>query len=197
MNLSEFRVIFIVVTGILMLLVASPGLSRVLVYPRTEFFTEVYLLGPNHKAVDYPFNITQGQNYSVYLDLGNQLGYCAYYVVEVKFKNETEPGPTNVVASSLPSLHNLTAFVADQAVWEVQVNFAFGYGVNVSVPMVEFHSMTFNGVVLDLSGRTVVWNATNSWFNGSLFFEVWIYNVTTSSFQYHQRAVWMQFNMTI
>jgi uncharacterized membrane protein len=196
LNLGELRVVFIVVTGILMLLVASPGLSRVLVYPRTEFFTEVYLLGPNHNAENYPFNITRDQNYSVYLDVGNQLGYCAYYVVEVKFKNETEPGPTNLVSSSLPSLLNITAFVADQAVWEVPVNFAFDYGVNLSVPLVEFHSITFNGVVLNLTGKTAVWNATNSWFNGSLFFEVWIYNGTTSSFQYHQRAVWLQFNMT-
>ncbi len=36
-NLSEYKVIFIVVTAVVALLVASPALSRFLVYPRTEF----------------------------------------------------------------------------------------------------------------------------------------------------------------
>lgn len=116
MNLREFKVVLIVVTLVLTLLVASPALSKLLVYPRTEFFTEFWLLGPGHMAEDYPFDVSQGQSYNVYLGIGNQLGCCVYYLVEVKFRNETEPGPTNETASSLPSLYNVTAFVADQAV---------------------------------------------------------------------------------
>lgn len=190
--------LFIVVTGILVLIVASPGLSRVLVFPRSEFFTEVYLLGPNHLAEDYPFNITEGMNNSIYLGLGNQLGYCAYYQVEVKFRNESMPGPSDSVASSLPSLYNITAVVADQAVYEVPLSFSFDYSVNESVPQVVFNSMTFNNVALDLSGLSAAWNSSRSGCYGNLIFELWIYNATTSPpFQYNQRAVWLWLNMTV
>jgi uncharacterized membrane protein len=197
MDLRAFKGIFLVVTAIVALLVASPALSRLLVLPQTEFFTEMWLLGPNHMAENYPFNVSGGQNYSVYLGLANHLGYTAYYVVEVKFRNETEPGPTNVTASGLPSLFNITAFVADQGVWEVPVSFGFGYGVNASVPLVSFYNVTFNDVTLDLTGLTAAWNATRSGFYGNLFFELWIYDTTQNSFQFHQRSVWLWLNMTV
>ena len=198
MNFNELRMLFIVVTGILVLIVASPGLSRVLVFPRSEFFTEVYLLGSSHLAEDYPFNITEGMNNSIYLGLGNQLGYCAYYQVEVKFRNESMPGPSDSVASSLPSLYNITAVVADQAVYEVPLSFSFDYSVNESVPQVVFNSMTFNNVALDLSGLPAAWNSSRSGCYGNLIFELWIYNATTSPpFQYNQRAVWLWLNMTV
>src|SRR5208337_4705983 len=109
MKLDEYRLPFIVVTTIIMLLVASPAMSRLLVYPRTEFFTELWLLGSNHTAEDYPYNVTNGQNYTIYLGLGNQLGYCAYYLVEVKLRNETQSAPSSLgpvedaTPSSLPS----------------------------------------------------------------------------------------------
>ena len=81
------------VTAVLALLVASPALQQVLVYPRTEFFTELSLLGPWSMAENYPYNITNGENYSVFLGVANQLGSCAYYQVEVKFRNETQSAP--------------------------------------------------------------------------------------------------------
>jgi len=51
--------------------------------------------------------------------------------------------------------------------------------------------------VLDLSGYVSGWNATRSEFYGNLFFETWIYNGTTESFQYHERFVGLRFNMTL
>ncbi|RLI41503.1 hypothetical protein DRO59_06810 [Candidatus Bathyarchaeota archaeon] len=91
---------------------------RVLIYPRTEFFTELWILDSNHRAENYPFNITRNQNCNVFLGIGNHLGYCAYYLVEVKFRNQTQPEPTNFgpignrTPNPLPSLFNITAFVA-------------------------------------------------------------------------------------
>lgn len=197
MDLREYEVAFIVVTAIVALIVASPALSRILVFPRTEFFTEMWLLGPNNTAEDYPFNLTSGQNYTVNLGLANSLGYAAYYVVEVKFRNETEPGPTNSTASSLPSLFNITAFVADQGSWQIPLTFGFNYSVNESVPLVSFYNMTFNDVTLDLTGQTAAYNTTRSGFYGNLFFELWIYDTTLNSFQFNQRSVWLWLNMTV
>jgi hypothetical protein len=201
MNLHEHRVLFMAVTGILALLVASPALSRLLVYPRTEFFTEMWLLGPNHTAEDYPFNVSSGQSYSVFLGIGNHLGYCAYYLVEVKFRNQTQPAPTslgpieNRTASSLPSLFNITAFVADEGTWELPLTFSFDY-YNETLTLLKFYNMTLNGVKFDMSNYTVAWDSKSNGFFGNLFFELWICNRATGRFQYHERFVSLWLNMT-
>ena len=145
MNLTQYKALFIEVVAILALLVASPALQRVLVYPHTEFFTEISMLGPGHMAEKYPFNITRNENYHVFLGISNQLGSVGYYQIEVKFRNETQSAPDsfNHTASTLPSLYNLTGVVADQENLEIPVNFALEYSFqnvtrtiynNVTVP---------------------------------------------------------------
>jgi uncharacterized membrane protein len=195
-NLRQCKALFIIVTAVLSLLVASPALARVLVYPQTSFFTEVWLLGPGRMAENYPYNITANENYSVFLDIANHLGSCAYYTVEVKFRNDTQSAPDifNLTASNLPSLYNLTVFVANGETWELPVTFAFNY--SVTSLQVGFNSMTFNGVNINLTGESSDWNPQTKVFYGNLFFELWIYNGTTSTFQYHERFVSLLLNMT-
>jgi len=199
MSLGDYRVLFLTVTGILALLVASPALSRLLVLPRTEFFTELWILGPNHMAEDYPFNISRNHDYNVFLGIGNRLGYCGYYLVEVKFRNLTQSAADsfNRTPSSLPSLFNITAFVADEGVWELPLTFSFDYDYNETVLMVEFNSLRLNDVVLDIGNCTAVWDLERKGFFGDLFFELWIYNGTIGSFQYHERFVNLRLNMTV
>jgi hypothetical protein len=199
MSLHEYRVTFMVVTGVLALIVASPALSRLLVYPRTEFFTELWILGPDHRAEDYPFNITRNHSYSVFLGVGNRLGYCGYYLVEVKYRNLTQSAADsfNRTPSSLPSLFNITAFVEDESVWEQQLAFSFDYDYyNETVSPVEFSSLALNDVELDMSDYTVAWNSEKNGFFGDLFFELWLYNDTVSGFEYHERFVSLRLNMT-
>jgi hypothetical protein len=203
MDISKYTVPFFVVVAVVSLLVASPALSRVLVWPRTEFFTELYILGSNDMAEDYPFNISSGQNYAVTLGIGNQLGYCAYYVVEVKFRNETQSAPSSFGApgslspSSLPSLFNISAFLADEDTWQMPLTFSFSYGFDETLLEVEFSSLTLNGAVLSLQGDSSVWNATESRFYGDLVFELWLFNSSTSVFQYNGRYVDLKLNMTV
>lgn len=203
MKLGEYRLTFVVVTAIIMLLVASPALSRLLVYPRTEFFTEMWLLGPSHIAEDYPHNLTSGQNYTVYLGLGNQLGYCAYYVVEVKFRNETQSTPTdlgpveNRTPSSMSSLFNISAFVADEQKWEIPLTFSITYEAATDMSEVMFRGLSLNGAALNLEGYSTVWNTTRSVFFGNLFFELWKYNASANLLSYHGRFVDLKFNMTV
>jgi hypothetical protein len=201
LNIREYAILFWTVVGIITLLVASPALSRLLVYPQTEFFTEMWLLGPNHTAADYPYNITTGQTYGVYLGLANHLGYSAYYVVEVKFRNSTQSAPydfgpiSNRTPSSLPPLDNITAFVTDGGTWEEPLTFSFDYALTNST--VQMSSLTLNNVEFSMSGPSIAWNSTTSTFTGFLFFELWIYNGTTSFFEYHQRDVSLVLNMTV
>jgi hypothetical protein len=202
MNLSEYKVLFIVVTAVVALFVASPVLSRVLVYPRTEFFSEMWLLGPGHKAEGYPYNISRGQNYTVFLGIGNQLGYCAYYVVEVKFRNETQSAPSsfgpieNRTPSSMPSLFNFSAFVADEQDWELPLSFSFDYEVSLDRSQVIFHNVTLNNEILGLEGYSTAWNSTRKVFFGNLMFELWIYDTQATALSYHGRFVDLKFNMT-
>jgi len=202
MNLSEYKVFFIVVTAVVALFVASPVLSRVLVYPRTEFFSEMWLLGPNHKAEGYPYNISRGQNYTVFLGIGNQLGYCLYYVVEVKFRNETQSAPTsfgpieNRTPSSMPSLFNISAFVTDEQDWELPMSFSFDYEVSLDRSQVIFHNLTLNDEILGLDGYSTAWNGTRTVFFGNLMFELWIYDAQATALSYHGRFVDLKFNMT-
>lgn len=202
MNLSEYKVLFIVVTAVVALFVASPALSKLLVYPKTEFFSEMWLLGPNHKAEGYPYNISRGLNYTVFLGIGDNLGYCAYYVVEVKFRNETQSAPSsfgpieNRTPSSLPSLFNITAFVADEQNWELPVSFSFDYEVSLDKSSVVFHGLTLNNQVLSLEGYVTAQNVTRNIFYGNLVFELWIYDANVTALSYHGRFVDLKFNIT-
>jgi hypothetical protein len=198
MNLQEYKVLFIIVISVSALLVASPALQLLLVYPQTEFFTELWLLGPEQKAENYPFNITRNENYGVFLGIGNNLGQFTYYVVEVKFRNESMSAPDSFdrTPSNEPSLFSMTVFVADKEVLERRLTFSFDYGFDQALSRVEFNSLTLNGVTLNLHGLTSEWNATTSRFYGNLIFELWIYIDSIGSFTYHERFVDLKLNMT-
>lgn len=198
MNFYDYRLVFVAVTGILVLLVASPAMSRLLVLPRTESFTEFWVLGSNHKAEDYPFSVTPTNNYNVFLGIGNHLGRFAYYLVEVKFRNQTQSAPSsfNRTSSSLPSLFNITAFVADEESWELPLTFSFNYTFAETPSRMEIDTMTFNSVELEMHSYALFWDSNRTGFFGNLFFELWIYDSTASGFQYHERFLGLWFNLT-
>lgn len=195
MNLQNYRAIFMTVTGILALLVASPALSRLLVLPRTEFFTELSILGPSHTAENYPYNISRNHHYSIFLEIGDHLGYCAYYLVEVKFRNLTQSA-ANINPSSLKSLYNITAFVADEGALELPITFSFDYGYNATFRRIDLYNLALNDVVLDMRGYTVAWDSVGRGFFGNLLFGLWLYNTSSQSFQFHNRSVWNWLNMS-
>jgi hypothetical protein len=121
-------------------------------------------------------------------------------VVEVKFRNETQSAPTSfgtLTPSSLPSLFNITAFVADETTWEMPLTFSFSYGFNQTLSEVEFYNLTLNDVALNLHGESSAYNATENTFYGDLVFELWLFNSTTSVFQYNDRYVDLKLNMTV
>jgi hypothetical protein len=185
------------------LLAASPFLSRVLVYPRTEFFTELWILDENQRAENYPYNITRSQNYTIYLGIGNRLGYCAYYMVQVKFRNLTQSEPTSFgpieqrLPSNLTSLFNIPAFVADEHVCDFPLTFSFDYEYNASQSRIEFYGLRLNGVWLNMTDYTIYFDLEKGGFPGFLFFELWLYNADLDGFQYHGRFVRLALNMTV
>jgi uncharacterized membrane protein len=204
MNLKKYKTLLLVVIAITALLVASPALQRLLVYPQTEFFTEMWLLGPEHTTENFPFNITSNTNYSIFIGIGNHLGSAAYYSIQVKFRNQTQPAADsfNHTASSLQPLYSISAFVADKETWELPVTFSFTYDfnedlVNANFSNVNVKTLMFNDIPLDLGGYSAAWDSEREVFLGNLFFELSIWNSSVGKFQYHERFVGLFFNMTV
>ena len=199
MGVQDYKVLILVVTAVLALFVASPALQRLLVYPQTEHFTELWLLGPHALTEGLPYNITRGESYNMFLGVSNHLGNCSYYSLQVKFRNFTQSRPDSFsrTASSLPPLYSLNVFVADEETWELPVAFAFDYSYDSASSTVNFNSLIFNGETLNLQGYRSARNSTTGVVFGNLVFELWIYNDSTGSFQYHERYVDLKFNMLV
>jgi len=198
MNLEDHRTLFAVTTLGLVLIAALPTVSMVVSVPSgAERFSELWVLGPTHMAEGYPFNVRVGEQYRLFVGVGNHMGYSAYYVVYVKFRNQTQPLPDtlNAVPSPLPPLYEFRAFVVDGGTWEVQLTFIF---LNVSrLGNSSFVSeMSINDVVISMDSSSG-WDLENSGFYYQVFFELWLYDTSLQGFQYHNRFVGIWLNMTM
>ena len=128
MPIQQYKTTILVVTIVLALFAASPAIQRLVVAPQTAGLTELSVLGSYQNAT-YPFNVTSGQNYPLYLKIDNHLGSCAYYLIEVKFRNETQSAPNSFTQtpSALPSLGNLSVCVANNQTIELPITVSFYY----------------------------------------------------------------------
>jgi uncharacterized membrane protein len=197
MNLETYRTLFVVGSLILVLATAFPGLSLVFSFPKgEETFTELWVLGSGHLAEDYPFNVGDGGEYSVYVGLGNHMGSSSFYNVRVKFRNQNEPLPnaTTGIPSSLPTLYEEMVFVEDAGNWETPLNFSFS-GVSFSGNHCRVKSLKINDILFDVN-KSVPWDEENNGFYYQLFIELWIYQVGDNTFQFHNRFVGIWLNMT-
>jgi hypothetical protein len=198
LKLEDYRTVFLVVGVVGVLLFASPTLGLIVPLPSGEKFSELWVLGPNHMAEGYPYNIKANESYLVYVGVGNHMGSSSYYIVYVKFRNQTEPLPnaTTQMRSVLPPLYEYRSFLENDGIWDGSLTFSFDYGFNAALSRVEFSDITINGVLFDLRGQTAIWDSSRNVFFSDLFFELWIYNYSLADFGYHGRFVRLQFNMT-
>lgn len=198
MNLEDYRALFATVSLVLILAVAFPALSAVVSFPSGgEPFSELWLLGPAHMAEGYPFNVGVGGEYSVFVGVGNHMGCSEYYMVYVKFRNQTQPLPD--VSGSKPSLlrplYEFQFFVADGETWESPLTFAF-QNVSFQDDYVFVGDVSINGVAFSVNSLSM-WDSENNGFYYQLFFELWLYDVASHGFQYHDRFVGIWLNMTV
>ena len=113
MNLEEYRTVFAAGSLVLTLLVVAPTLGLIVPFQKgMERFSEFWVLGPNHMAEDYAFNVSVYESYNVFVGVGNHLGVSSYYLVYVKFRNQTQPLPNATASepSPLPPLYEFRAF---------------------------------------------------------------------------------------
>ena len=196
MKLDEFRLLFLVAGLVLTLIAASPALSLVSLPRSGERFSELWLLGPEHKAENYPSNVRVNEQYSVYVGVGNQLYELAYYAVYVKFRNQTQqlPNFTTSEPSPLPPLYEFHFFLSDGKVWEAPLTFAIEY-VLLQQNFSLVQTISINGMVFPVN-CTSTWDLDRNGLYYQMFFELWLYNTTSSSLQYHNRFVGLWLNMT-
>ena len=196
MKLEDYR-IFLVVSGLIgALVLASPTLGLVLHLPHGDKFSELWILDSRHMAEDYPFNVTADVGYLVYVDVGNHLGSSAYYLVYVKFGNETEPLPNSEAGTSSPlaPLYEHRLFLGDDSSGELALAFSFS-NVSFSGSQATVGSVTIDGVK-SVVGDSVSWDKVSRGYYYQFFVELWIYDSISDGFSYHNRFVSLWLNMT-
>lgn len=196
MKLVDYKLAFVAVGLIGLLLIASPALINVIRLPGSEQFSELYLLGPDQTATNLPFNITVGQNYSVYLGVGNHLGASAYYVCYVKLRNETEPLPdeTTQTPSSLSPLYEYREFVQNGLNWTAPLTFSIS-NLSISNNQSLLESININNVKFDVC-KTAQLDQKNDGYYYQLFVELWVFNPASGTIQYQNRYVYFWLNAT-
>jgi hypothetical protein len=196
LKIEDCKVVFVSVGLIGVLLFTSPTLGLVLRLPGGERFSELWVLGPGYMAEDYPFNVRADVNYLVYVGVGNHMGCSAYYVVYVKFRNQTEslPNATAGTPSPLPPLFGFRLFVEDGKSWEAKLRFSFS-SVSFSENRSFVGSLMMNGVTFNVD-KWASWDVENNGYYYQLFMELWIYNVEFQAFEFHNRFVGLWLNMT-
>jgi len=196
-NLDDYRALFLVVTLGLALIVASPLFGVIVPFGGgSERFSEFWLLGPSHMAEGYPFNVTAGEEYRVFVGVGNHMGGSEYYMVSVKFRNSSQslPDITGSEPSSLPTLYEYRFFVGDGEVWEMPVTFGFE-DVVVEGDFLVVGDVTVDGVVFPVD-VSAVGDVERGGCFFQLFFELWRYDVMSESFRFDDRFVGLWLNMT-
>jgi len=191
---EDFGTIFLIMSLLGSLIIASPALAFVLPPRVGERFSELYILGPNHMAEDYPFNIKADETYKIYLGVANHMASSTYYALYVKFRNQTEPLPnsTNGTPSPLPALYEYRLLLSDGGVWEAPLTLSFE-NFTISGNNCVLESLTINDIVLHVD-KMVSWDSENEGFFLQIFFELWTYD--TEGFRFHDRFVGIWLNMT-
>ena len=196
LKLEEYKVIFTTVGLVGILIFASPILSSVLKLPGGERFSELWILGPDRMAEDYPFNVRAGEDYLVYIGIGNHMGSPTYYAVYVKFRNQSEPLPNSTVRkpSPLPALYEFHVFLLDGEIWEAPLTFSFT-SVSISANRSLVETLRLNNVTFAVE-KAAFWNDEDRGYYYQMFFELWIYDANLEEFQFHNRFVGIWLNMT-
>lgn len=196
MKLGDYKLVFIVAALIGSLLIASPAIAGAIRLPQEEQFSELYLLGPEQKAQSYPSNIAVGQNYSVYVNVGNHLGSSAYYLLYVKLANATDqlPNTTPETPSPLQPLYEYRFSIKDSAIWQWPLRFTVT-DASISPITSQINTLQINDQTINVA-KSAEWNSNSTAYTYRLFFELWLYNEQTGSVEFNNRYVNLQLNLT-
>ena len=137
-----------------------------------------------------------GQNYSVYVNVGNQLGSSAYYVLYVKLGNATDelPNPTLGTPSALQPIYEYRFSLQDSATWQSLLSFMVT-NATITPTTSQINTLQINSQTINVD-KSAIWNTNTTKFSYQLFFELWLYNQQTRSIEFNDRFVSLQLNLT-
>jgi uncharacterized membrane protein len=186
-NFKKLRNVYVFSCIGLCLIFLSPTLAIIIPVPEGQEFSELWILGPTHIMGDYPFNVSIGSNYHVFLGVGNQMGRLEYYLVKVKLRNQSESMPDSSlgVPSELPATYEYQLFLRDNSTWETEFTFSLR-DVSSKGSVGRISTIVINGYALSVD-KVATQDESDGGFYYELFFELWIYNATISDFQFHNR----------
>jgi uncharacterized membrane protein len=154
-------------TGVLALAVVTMLAVLAAIYPvlpaNGENFSELGVLGPGQKIAGYPTNVAVGQQFTLYVYVGDHEGQAEYYQVLVKEGNQATV-VSNSTAANLPPVLTSSLVLEDNA--------SSIYPVNLS--------MSTAGLNQRLIFELWMFNSTTASFGYTgLFDQIWL-NVTSS-----------------
>jgi uncharacterized membrane protein len=195
-NFENVKLFYVFSVVALCLVILSPTFAAFFTSPEGEKFSEIWVLGSGHMTEGYPFNVTEGGTYKIYLDVGNQMGDLEYYRIYVKFRNQSESSPNSTAGlpSSLKPVFEYNVFLRNNETWEKELSFSFE-GVSFEGNVSRVSKVLVGSYAVDVN-KTAVWDETNNGFYYELFFELWAYNTTSASLQFNNRFVSVWLNMT-
>lgn len=196
LKIEDYKSVFVVAGLAGILLFASPTLGTFLHLPDGEKFSELWILGSGHMAKDYPFNVKVGENYMVYVGVGNHMGSSAFYLLYFKLRNQTELLPNTIAEtpSPLAPLFTYDIFLENGETWEQPINFSFN-NIFFENDRCFAGNLTVNGVTVNVD-KSTSWDSENNGYFYQFFIELWIYDTASRNFRFHNRFVGLWLNVT-
>jgi hypothetical protein len=196
MKLENYRLVFLIAGLIGILLIASFSLRSVISVTKGEHFSELYLIGPEHKASNYPYNVAINRNYSVNVAVVNHLGFSAYYALYVKIRNLTDhlPNATTGTPSSLQPIYEYRFLVQNGQTWESELEFSI-LDVSINSDQSLISRFIINEKIININ-KPSIWVSNSTTYFYQLLLELWVYDSQSGSIGFHNRYVNLQFNIT-
>ena len=196
MNLENAKLFYGLFCVLLSLIILSPILFSVIAFPEGDGFTELWLLGSNHKIESGALNVFERKPYTVYLGVANHMGDLEYYKVCVKLRHQDEPLPdrVNELHSPLEPIFEYHLFLSNNETWGEEFLFSFE-NVTLEENISRVSRLSIYGYDMSMD-KIVAWDEESMGFYCQLFFELWIYNSTALDFQFHNRYVSLWLNLT-
>jgi len=196
MILNNYRLIFVALALIGILLLSAPTIALFVKLPPDQEFSEIYLLGPTHTLENLPSTVTAGVPYLIYLGVVNHLGSSNYYSCYVKIGNDTKllPNTTQNKPSPLSALYEYKTFVDNGATWEAPLTFQFDT-INLVNDTAEISGVNINGIDNPVNITSAL-NPDKTTFTFTFMVELWSFNDVTITSQFNNRFVSLLINIT-
>ncbi|MFC1802864.1 DUF1616 domain-containing protein [Thermoproteota archaeon] len=188
-NEKNIRTWVFVITLVGSSLLAWPVIQTYLPSIEDEKYTELFILGSSHEADNYPHKVQSGETYGIYAVVVNHRDASSYYQLHVKIRSTSDP-PSNPLEGEPSNRNTITSYpiiLSDEGQWEKAISFLFPE-INQTNEPVHVQEIVIGDTAFTVD-KTFPLNPETGSSKLGLFFELWILDEATSSFQYDNRFV--------